>query len=80
MNVGKQLIEKGHDIAKELGFGAIIVLGHKDYYPKFGYEMTRRHGIILPFDAPDENCLCLELKPGALASGGTVNYAKEFNE
>ena len=36
--IGSELIKKGMAKAKELGFDSIIVLGHKDYYPRFGFK------------------------------------------
>jgi len=36
--VGERLIHRGIEKAKEMGFDSIIVLGHADYYPKFGFR------------------------------------------
>ncbi|MCK5169920.1 MAG: N-acetyltransferase, partial [Bacteroidales bacterium] len=52
--IGRQLITKGFEIAKELGFKSVIVLGHKDYYPRFGFLLASRWRIKAPFDVPDE--------------------------
>ena len=46
--VGSELIKKGIAKAKELGFDSIIVLGHKDYYPKFGFERASKWNIKCP--------------------------------
>ena len=35
--IGSQLIRAAHQKAKELGFKSIVLLGHADYYPRFGY-------------------------------------------
>lgn len=79
--IGGNLIRKAHEIAKELNFGSIILLGHEKYYPKFGYEMTKNYGIKLPFDVPDENCMLIELTENALENvNGIVEYPKEFYE
>src|SRR5690606_15450664 len=79
--IGGNLIRKAHEIAKELKFGSIILLGHEKYYPKFGYEMTKNYGIKLPFDVPDENCMLIELTENALENvNGIVEYPKEFYE
>ena len=68
-------------IAKDLKFGSIILLGHEKYYPKFGYEMTKKYGIKLPFEVPDENCMLIELTENALENiNGTVEYPMEFYE
>lgn len=79
--IGKIVIEKAHNMAKTLGFKSIIVLGHPEYYPKFGYKKASEFGIKLPFDVPDENCMALELiKNGLIETKGIVHYPKEFNE
>lgn len=79
--IGGKLIEEAHRKAKELGFESVILLGHEKYYPKFGYEMTIKYGIKLPFDVPDENCMLIELTENALKDiTGIVEYPKEFYE
>jgi len=79
--VGGSLIRKAHQIAKELKFGSIILLGHEKYYPKFGYEMTKKYGIKLPFEVPGENCMLIELTENALENiNGIVEYPKELYE
>lgn len=77
--IGTQLILASHQIAKELGFSAIIVLGHADYYPRFGYMTASTYEIKLPFDVPEENCMVKELIDNSLKGiAGTVHYPKEF--
>ncbi len=77
--IGGKLIETAHDIAKTLGFGSVILLGHDKYYPKFGYKPTKEFGIKLPFDVPESNCMAIELTENALQNvSGFVRYPKEF--
>ncbi|KMY48749.1 GNAT family N-acetyltransferase [Peribacillus loiseleuriae] len=77
--IGSKLILEGINRAKSLGFGSVIVLGHKDYYPRFGFVPASKYGIMAPFEVPNEAFMALELKSGALHSvTGTVEYAKEF--
>ncbi len=77
--IGGKLILKAHKIARELGYESVILLGHAEYYPKFGYRQLDEFGIILPFDVPKENCMAVELTDGALDEvNGVVVYAKEF--
>lgn len=79
--IGGSLIRKAHEVAKELNFGSVILLGHEKYYPKFGYQLAKNYGIKLPFDVPDENCMLIELTENALKNvKGTVEYPKEFYE
>jgi len=79
--IGGQLIKKAHKIAKSLGHEIIILLGHKDYYPRFGYELTSKYGIQLPFDSAPENCMVLGLNTNSLKGvSGKVVYSKPFLE
>lgn len=81
MGIGGELINKSHNIAKELGYKSIILLGHAEYYPKFGYQLCSRYGIKIPFAAPEENCQVIPLADNGLNGvSGTVEYAKEFYE
>ena len=78
--IGGRLIQEAHRIATELGHSSIVLLGHADYYPRFGYELTSKYGIKLPFEAPEENCMVVELVEGSLKEvSGVVEYAKEFS-
>lgn len=77
--IGSVLIRAGLQKAAELGYDSVIVLGHADYYPKFGFRPAALWKIKAPFDVPENVFMALELKPGALQDvSGTVAYAKEF--
>lgn len=79
--IGGMLIEKAHKIAKRLGHKSVVLLGHENYYPKFGYARADNFVIKLPFDVPKENCMVIELIENGLDGvNGTVEYPKEFNE
>ncbi|MEG0069982.1 GNAT family N-acetyltransferase [Cetobacterium sp.] len=77
--IGKSLVEKGHAVAKKLGYKGVVVLGHPEYYTKLGYLPASKWGIKAPFEVADENFMAIELVPGALTGvSGVVEYAKEF--
>ncbi len=77
--IGKGLIRTGLNKARELGYKAVIVLGHAEYYPIFGFVQADKWQISAPFEVPAENFLALELIPGALEhTTGEVHYAPEF--
>lgn len=79
--IGGKLIEESHRMAKELNFKSIVLLGHENYYPKFGYELTKKYNIEIPFDAPEENCMVIELVPNGLKGvSGKVEYHSAFFE
>ena len=52
--IGGALIEEGHAVARSLGISVCVLVGHQDYYPRFGYQPAHLHGITFPFDAPEE--------------------------
>lgn len=77
--IGSKLIFKGHEIAKNLGYGAVVLLGHEKYYPRFGYVKASNYDIKAPFEVPDENFMVLELKGNALSeTKGVVEYSPKF--
>ena len=79
--VGSELIRTAHTKAKDLGFESIVVLGHANYYPKFGYKRASQFNITLPFEVPDENCLAIELVKNTLnEKSGIVHYPPAFTE
>ncbi|WP_206022421.1 N-acetyltransferase [Pseudoflavitalea sp. G-6-1-2] len=79
--IGAALIEHAHRTAKDLGYSSVILLGHADYYPRFGYVPVSRFDIELPFEAPDENCLIKILDADTFDyTKGLVEYPKEFFE
>jgi putative acetyltransferase len=78
--IGGSLVRKGISVALGLGFPSVIVLGHSDYYPKFGFRKASGWHIKCPFEVPDEAFMAIELVEGALSgSSGTVEYSKEFD-
>jgi predicted N-acetyltransferase YhbS len=79
--IGGKLIEEGHRIARELGYSSVILVGHPDYYPRFGYQRASHWNIQAPFEVPDEAFMVLELREGGLEDvSGTIEYAPEFFE
>ena len=74
--LGSELIHAGNARCAELGCAAIIVLGHVEYYPRFGFSAAAAESLEAPFSGP--HFMALELKPGALKGGGRVRYAKAF--
>lgn len=77
--IGGKLIEAAHQVARDLGYESVILLGQDKYYPRFGYRLADEFGISLPFDVPKENCMAIELQPNALKNvRGSVIYPKEF--
>lgn len=77
--IGGALIINGLKKAQKLGFKSVVVLGHPQYYPKFGFSRASAWKITAPFEAPDEAMMAMELVPGSLDfGGGEISYPPEF--
>lgn len=79
--VGKRLIFEALKRAKELAYNSVVVLGHLEYYPKFGFKKASLWGIEAPFEVPDEAFMAIELHENALNKvSGVVEYPSVFFE
>ena len=79
--IAAKLILRSHEIAKHLGYKSIVLLGHQDYYPRFGYQRCDKYNIKMPFDVPAENCMVVPLvKDGLKKVNGNVVYPDVFFE
>jgi putative acetyltransferase len=77
--VGAALIREGLERCRALRADAVVVLGHADYYPRFGFEPAARFRIGCEYDVPPEVFLALELTPGILRErAGTIRYHPAF--
>ena len=78
--IGTRLGQAGLAASAAAGAAALVVLGHAEYYPRFGFIPASQFGLRCVYDAPDEAFMALELIPGALAAySGLVEYAPEFS-
>lgn len=79
--IGSSLITHTLRKAKELGYHSVIVLGHQDYYPKFGFKPASLWNIKSPFNVPAEVFMAMELTKDALKNTqGVVQYSQAFFE
>lgn len=80
--IGVQLVQQGIEELKKKHCPFIIVLGHGDYYPRFGFERASSYGIRCPWEGvPDNAFMVLWLdrsKAGTVT--GRARYRGEFNE
>lgn len=78
--IGSALVNAGLDQCKQLGITAVVVLGHSEYYPRFGFSLSSKFSIKSEYYVPEEVFLALELQPQALSDKtGTVKYHVAFS-
>jgi putative acetyltransferase len=77
--IGSALVRAGLERCAQIGGVAVVVLGHADFYPRFGFVPASRFTIACTYDVPDDVFMAIELTPGALAGrSGTVRYHQAF--
>jgi putative acetyltransferase len=78
--IGSALVRAGLEQCKQLGFGAVVVLGHPAYYPRFGFTSSTRFGIGCEYDVPEDVFMAVELHAGFLrGASGTIKYDAVFS-
>jgi putative acetyltransferase len=79
--VGSGLIWYSLRECGDRGFDAVVVLGHADFYPRFGFQTASRKGLSCEYVVPDEVFMVKELREGCLEGlQGLVRYREEFDE
>lgn len=79
--VGGLLVREGLERCCALGFDGVVVLGHPQYYPRFGFVPAQQFGLRCEYDVPPEVFMALEL-PGRSLDGvsGLVRYHPTFSQ
>ena len=79
--IGSQLVDEGLQILRDSRCPFVIVVGHPDYYPRFGFEPAARHGLSCQWEGvPDEAFMVLILDARPMKGvTGVVRYRDEFD-
>jgi putative acetyltransferase len=80
--IGSHLVRRGLDILRERGCPFVVVVGHPGYYPRYGFEPARAHGLASQWEGvPDTAFMVLVLDERAMARvSGVAIYRDEFSE
>jgi putative acetyltransferase len=79
--IGSLLVRAGLRQCRQRGYAAVVVVGHPEFYPRFGFMRASTKGLTCEFPVRDEVFMALELSAGALAEvSGLVRYRPEFSE
>jgi putative acetyltransferase len=79
--VGSLLVTTGLEYCAKAGYVAVVVLGHPDYYPRFGFVPASRFQIKCEYDVPDEVFMVKELRAAALQGiSGKIQYHSAFKQ
>lgn len=77
--IGSSLVEAGIERCKAEGYDAIAVLGHPEFYSRFGFVPSVEYRITSGYDVPPGVFMILELAENALVGKhGTIKYHNAF--
>lgn len=78
--IGSRLVQTGNERLRQASYPYVIVLGHADYYPRFGFRPASQYGVACEWDVPD-NVFMLLVLDGERMSGvsGKAQYRSEFS-
>lgn len=77
--IGSELVRCGLNECRRLSTPFVIVLGHPEFYPRFGFVPAAPQGIRSEYDVPDDVFMIAELIPDALSGvRGVAKYHPEF--
>lgn len=79
--IGAELARAGLNRCRDLGYDFTVVVGHPEYYRRFGFMPASKYGITCIWEVPEGVFMALELRPKGLAGvGGLATYEPEFDE
>ncbi len=75
---GSAAVRAALTAARGQGERLVLVLGHPEYYPRFGFTAASGYGIRAPFDVPDAAMMALPLGDTHAIPEGTIRYPPPF--
>jgi putative acetyltransferase len=78
--VGTSLVEAGNRQLSQQGLPFIVVVGHPEFYPRFGFTPASRRHISSEWSLPDEVFMILVLDEARMSGvTGVARYRDEFS-
>lgn len=78
--IGTRLIQFGNRTLRDRDCSFIIVVGHPEYYPRFGFTSASGRGITCEWEVPDDAFMLLILDPARMQGvSGLATYRSEFS-
>ena len=79
--IGSELVKAGLARQRNNQCPFVLVLGHAEYYPRFGFESASLYGIRSKWEVPEEVFMILVLKETEMKGiSGVAKYRQEFDE
>ncbi len=73
--IGARLVKEGLKACQAEGYRVVVVLGHPEYYPRFGFEVSTQFGLKSQYDVSEEVFMAQVLGDDAVDGlAGTIVY------
>lgn len=77
--IGSRLVEAGVERLRSSGCPFIVVIGHPEFYPRFGFQPAASYGLTCEWDVPAEVFMVTVLNPAVRDHlHGMAQYRSEF--
>jgi putative acetyltransferase len=77
--IGSDLVQAGLTVADSMGEALVVVLGHPEFYPRFGFKPSVHYAIASPFPVPETVFMIKPLQHFHTAYRGNVVYPPAFD-
>lgn len=80
--IGSRLVEAGLQILREQFCPFVIVLGHPEYYPRFGFVPASQHGLTCQWEGVPDDVFMVLICDEAFMAGvsGVARYRAQFDK
>lgn len=78
--IGTELVEHAIRMAAELGYGAVVVAGHPDYYQRLGFKPASDWDLHCSLPISPDLFSAIELTENCLCKGGNIIYPSVFTQ
>ena len=77
--IGTKLVEAGLEAVRDADWPFVVVLGHPEYYPRFGFAPACNYDLTCEFDVPDEMFMVLAIHKDLGGLSGVARYHRAFD-
>jgi len=78
--IGSRLVAAGTDWLAHAGVPAVVVVGHPEFYPRFGFKRASEFGVRCEWPVPDDVFMMMVLDESRMAAmTGLAKYRPEFS-
>ena len=78
--IGRALTFRTLEIAAEMGYDLVLLVGDYDYYKRFGFVPATPYGFVMPTEKRPERLQVTELRPGVLGHiSGEIRHMQDGN-